>query len=435
MEYQKHLIKTIAAESHFWPRIDKKYDDVGIAQMTRQQNVLNVINELPPKALLRAIKLLAINDTGRDGQEFVADLLQKVFRKEIEYLIENKDTLNFENFLAQFGDPDMSTSKILRLTSIYLHLRNIMSLPADESDLLKRITRAETNSEIDFLPAAESEKMAKDWLKSHNFKSLNELSYDEKLFTADFMPLGVITKRENIPLRAYENYVISKNDVSEMIDIANRFRMPYDINRLLTNGYILKSLAKYADECKNAYLDLALSAEVSPTKKAKSEIAKLHAEIERLHADLSKKQDLLNDAQLKLDKQQRLATSAGEELEELKSYVAVLEQQLDRADGTINAADDFITPDFTGKKVVVVGGHDNWQQKLRVRFADFTFIAVDDNDFDVNLVRAADLIIFNFAHCSHKQFYRLKKYCDMSKIVYVTSTNIDVLMRQVAGKD
>ena len=81
-----------------------------------------------------------------------------------------------------------------------------------------------------------------------------------------------------------------------------------------------------------------------------------------------------------------------------------------------------------------MGGHANWQAKLHSHFSDFYFIPVDEFNFDTSVIKNADLIIFNFTHCSHKQFYRLRENVDKNKIIYVTNTNIDVLRRQIARK-
>ena len=306
MEYEKYLIKAIATESHFWRRIDKKYDEIGNFKVTQQREVLSVINELPPKALLRAIKLLVINESGADGQSFVADLLQKVYRKEIEFLINNKDTLTFEKFVETFGTYNQDTSWILRLIAIYVHMRKVMGLREDKSEMLQMIIRSENALDYQYTLSLNTLKMADTWLKNHgNVKSLNDLSYDESLFSDSFLAFETITKKENIPMRAFENYKITKNDIAEMIDIANSINRPYDLNKYLTIGFILKSLAKYANESKQAYLELALSEDASPTKSAKKEFAKLNAEIISLRTILNEKQNALNDLQLSFDRLRR----------------------------------------------------------------------------------------------------------------------------------
>lgn len=436
MEYEKYLIKAIAAESHFWRRIDKKYDEIGNFKVTRQREVLSVINELPPKALLRAIKLLVINESGADGQSFVADLLQKVYRKEIEFLINNKDTLTFEKFVETFGTYNQDTSWILRLIAIYVHMRKVMGLREDKSEMLQMIIRSENALDYQYTLSLNTLKMADTWLKNHgNVKSLNDLSYDEALFSDSFLAFETITKKENIPMRAFENYKITKNDIAEMIDIANSINRPYDLNKYLTIGFILKSLAKYANESKQAYLELALSEDASPTKSAKKEFAKLNAEIISLRTILNEKQNALNDLQLSFDRLRRQQDETAADLEKLGDYAETLEKQLDAwADQELESEENYTLPDFSDKKVIVMGGHANWQAKLHSHFSDFYFIPVDEFNFDTSVIKNADLIIFNFTHCSHKQFYRLRENVDKNKIIYVTNTNIDVLRRQIARK-
>lgn len=432
MDYQKYLIKAMAVEKRFWPRIDKKYDDIGNFRVEQQQKTLNIINELPAEALLRAIKLLVINENGKDGRDFIADLFGKIFKKEIDFLIKNKENLNFEEYISKFGTLNIGKTDITRLASVYIHVRRCMGLPDDPSKLLQDIIKTESSLDNNFIPSAESEKMATAWLVAHkNIKTLNQLTYDADLFTAEFLPLELVTKAENIPLRAFEDYKFTKKDIADMIDIANSFNRPYNLNKYLTTAFILKSLARYAESCKNAYLKLALSEDASPGKALHAKNTKLTAEITALHTLLTNKQDALNKLQLDHDRLQKSAAAQAAELDKLQDYTEQLELQL-LAPEEDDVGSENIPLNFDGKKIVVIGGHEKWQQKLYERFNDWTFIATDQLNFDPAITAGADLIIFNFKYSSHGLFYRLRNNSDKNKVVFTAATNIDALLRQLA---
>ena len=425
MYYQPFLLRTIAMEPHFWPDIDKKYIELGVPGVVRTGKVISCINELPPKALLRAIKLLAINEQFT-GKQFTSDLMNKVFKKEIEafHKLHTKGNISFPAFLK--GSPeDMPMSQLTRKAAIFACLCDVVGQPTTD-ELVEEILLMEEDVSLNLPMKNEAIKMADDWLKKWgNPKTLNELNYIDDLYTDDYLPYGKVSVSENIPLRAVEEYVITKNDVREIVNIAQACGRPFDIDRLVVTSYIIKSLARYAEECKNAYLDMALSPDVATNKIKKADLAQKQHEIAQLNNLLEQKQEFLNALQIQYDRQKKRLDEQVNELQQLKEYTAALEVQLEAED---LAADDvnnvFVEPDTSNKRIVVIGGFFSWQQRLKEIFPNFIYIDTDDLSFDVNLVKGADLIFFNFLHASHGLYYRLKANCDNDKIAYIANNNI-----------
>ena len=437
--YRKYLLKALVEEKHYWSLIDRAYDEVvDHVRLVRTGSALNIMNELPPKALLRGLKMLALMNSGEPQKvmELQSTLFVKIFRKQIEYFEQQGENFSLLPFLHKFCSDKMTMSELLKNAACYIHLRRCADMEEDQSQELAEIFASAEAFDRQYQLSKESMRTATNWLQAHNKPmTLNELQYEEDLFTAEFKPLEEISKKENIPMRAYENYKLTKNDVADMIDIANAMGMPYNLNRYLTYSYIIKSLARYAAECKDSYLDLALSPEASPNKTIKKQLAKADAETAELNKRIVDKQELLNDLQQKFDRQQKALIQAQEEKARLEEYTALLEQQLEAAGMEHQEAEKIVpTPNLGGKRVVVIGGHDNWQQKVKEQFPAFTYINTDDLGFDVTLTRNADIIIFNFIHCSHGLFYRLRENCDKDKIIYIASNNIDNLKRRLASQ-
>lgn len=437
--YRKYLLKALVEEKRYWPLIDRAYDEVvDHVRLVRTGPALNIMNELPPKALLRGLKMLALMNSGEPQKvmELQSTLFVKIFRKQIEYFEQQGENFSLLPFLHKFCSDKMTMSELLKNAACYIHLRRCADMEEDQSQELAEIFASAEAFDRQYQLSKESMRTATNWLQAHNKPmTLNELQYEEDLFTAEFKPLEEISKKENIPMRAYENYKLTKNDVADMIDIANAMGMPYNLNRYLTYSYIIKSLARYAAECKDSYLDLALSPEASPNKTIKKQLAKADVEIAELNKRIVDKQELLNDLQQKFDRQQKALRQAQEEKARLEEYTALLEQQLEAAGMEHQEAEKIVpTPNLDDKRVVVIGGHDNWQQKVKEQFPAFTYINTDDLGFDVTLTRNADIIIFNFIHCSHGLFYRLRENCDKDKIIYIASNNIDNLKRRLASK-
>lgn len=437
--YRKYLLKALVEEKHYWTLIDRAYDEiVDKVRLVRTGSALNIMNELPPQALLRGLKMFALMNSGdpQKVKELQSTLFVKIFRKQIEYFEKQGESFSLLPFLQKFCSDKMTMAELLKYASCYIHLRRCADMEEDQSPELAEIFASAEAFDRQYQLSKDAVRTATEWLNAHDKPAtLNELEYEEDLFTAEFKPLEEITKQENIPMRAYENYKLTRNDVANMVDIANAMGTPYNLNRYLTYSYIIKSLARYASECKDAYLDIALSPEASPTKTVKKQIAKLEQEIAEMNKRVDEKQELLNDLQQRFDRQQKALMQEQEDKARLEEYSALLEQQLEVTGTEYQEAEKIVpVPNLSGKKVVVIGGHDSWQQKVKEEFPDFIYINADNLGFDVNLTRTADAIVFNFLHCSHGLFYRLRENCDKEKIVYIASNNIDNLKRALAGE-
>lgn len=425
--YQLHLIKALCAEKRYWNTIDSVFDDVCVGkQITRVCKLVTTVNELPPQALLRAIKLLAIFDVDKEkAQEVFADIFSKVFRKQIDWC-ENQKELNFTAYMVKFYDETMSINEIAKLGAGYIHIRACLGFEEDDCEELRELFDGINCTEQPIEPSTETKKRVAEWLKAHNNPmTLNALSYDEDVYTSEMTPLELISKEENIPVRAYENYTFNRADINEMFELASLIGRPYSLNKYLGYAYMFKSLAKYAEECKNAYIDLAISPEASPNKTVKKQLSTLLKQIESFKIQIAEKQEKLNYLQQNFDRVNRKFMDVQEKYDELAEYTEILEQQLELANTPVPVQEDTQPISLDGKNVVVIGGHDSWQQKLKEVYTDFTYIPADDLGFDVNIVRNADIIVFNFIHCSHGLFYRLRENCDRKKIVYLASNNLN----------
>lgn len=422
------LVRAIALESHFWPDIDKKYIELKIPGMERTGKVISCINELPPKALLRALKLLVITEHP-DGKAFVNDLMHKVFRKEIERFdaMREANNINFWNLYAMDG-PDQSFLEMVRKAAIFTVLCNSIGHKIEDPDVLE-ILESEAGYTTDLPMADSAKKQADAWLKKWEYpSSLSDINCIEELYTKEYDIYSEVSISENIPLRAVENYKISKDEFREIVNIAQYVGAPYNINRLIVTSVIIKSLAKYAEECKNAYLDMALSPDIATNKIRKTELKKLERKIDQVNKSLEEKQQLLNSQQLQLDRLNKKLADQDEELQQLREYSVALEAQLETEDSEADeqlGAHELDVTKLKNKKIVVIGGFFSWQQRLKKIYPNFIYIDTDDLSFDVNLVKGADLILFNFLHASHGLYYRLKANCDNDKIAYIANNNLE----------
>ncbi len=124
----------------------------------------------------------------------------------------------------------------------------------------------------------------------------------------------------------------------------------------------------------------------------------LQQELEKLHDE---------DAELALEKEQ---------LKELQCTPKRLEKLL------------------RSKKILIMGGHVNWQNRIKEVYPKLTYIDSDNVNFDVSVLKTADYIFFNTLHCSHTLYFKVKenisagrdKQETKDKLVYINNNNVDV---------
>ena len=77
-----------------------------------------------------------------------------------------------------------------------------------------------------------------------------------------------------------------------------------------------------------------------------------------------------------------------------------------------------------------MGGHQIWQNKLKELYPYFNYIDSENVNFDINIVRNADIVLFNTLHCSHSLYYKMKNNVNngrmdcKDKVFYISSNNL-----------
>lgn len=441
MDTSSYIIKAIAGISNNWNKIDKKFAELRNIKLVRVQKSYSAINELPPKALLRAIKLLAILEVDRkEGVEFVTDLFVKVFQREIEFCEQHEADLNFNAFVLKFKDRYEKDMNLLTLAAVYLHIRTSLGLPQEENTLLSELVELSESDWFKYEPDSDSLVAAGKWLRQFkNPDTLRKLELTD-IFDSDLQILMEITKKVNVPSFAYENYKIPRKYLAYLLDgFSDDFFVDFDHAACL--AYIFYSLAMYADECKNSYLELAMSPESYGNTELKSSLTKAEAEIECLKKLLDAKQSELNDAQLKYDRLQRAYYSLSDEVTAF-SDTDTAPGATAKAVTNEPLAEPLVGPlavpearlDLKGKRVVVFGGAQGWQNKVSTLDKGISCVGVDDKAFDIDLAKNADVVVINFLYMNHAQYMRIKTVVPIEKIVYVGNNNLDILVQKLNAK-
>ncbi|WP_196592938.1 hypothetical protein [Pectinatus sottacetonis] len=92
-----------------------------------------------------------------------------------------------------------------------------------------------------------------------------------------------------------------------------------------------------------------------------------------------------------------------------------------------------IRKELTKKKIVIIAGFLEWQQRIKVKNPEFVFISATDVAFDMNLLDNADIVVINVKHAGHSQTLKAKNYAKKhgKKYILIGNTNEKQLLEQI----
>lgn len=165
------------------------------------------------------------------------------------------------------------------------------------------------------------------------------------------------------------------------------------------------------------------------------EIKRIQAEKKQLEDVILKQELQIAKLEKQLDAAKRQLQDFTQELSALRSYVYLLNQ----ADGEIS---EEILPDrgeiieeWKDKKVLVVGGHTNWQSKLREMFPKWQFLTARQSAQIGNVIGGKEIIVCNTAFLDHPSYYKLLSAKDKrQKLCYVHSNNMKKCLEELNGQ-
>lgn len=218
---------------------------------------------------------------------------------------------------------------------------------------------------------------------------------------------------------------------------------------VLEISYIVNTGGAFADGMHKAQRDEAIrrlkakNADLSGIIEQKqSELTTLHAEYEHLQYASAKEIDAL---QAELEEQKQLVEEILRDNELLRQLNARLEERVDALDTAEDEEEEgvalpnsYVQGRLKNLNVLIMGGHQVWQNRLKELYPDFKYLDSDNVNYDINITRNADIVFFNTLHCSHTLYYRMKNNINngraerKNKVVYISSNNLDYFKEMVS---
>lgn len=164
---------------------------------------------------------------------------------------------------------------------------------------------------------------------------------------------------------------------------------------------------------------------------------------ERTAAVLREKDQQLVKLERQLFKQSKLLASLQDELklknkllDDIKTEYRYMKECInsENNDMELPATVEYLdTKTVAALRVAVIGGRDDWQNRLKQKYPDFIFIGVKEVNYDVNVLDKADVIVFNWTYVGHSVYSKQKDYLGkFSKPLVYTRGNEEILLRELA---
>lgn len=218
---------------------------------------------------------------------------------------------------------------------------------------------------------------------------------------------------------------------------------------------MIANLCKYIQDMEEKYLyvcreieeleTLKIIREENTSEKIQNERMKLQYEkdISRINAEKKQLTDIISGQEVQISKLKRLLEQTETKLQEdtqelgaLRSYVYLMSEQEETfeqepQENELNRWIDFLKE----KKVLVIGGHVNWQNKLKELFPKWQFVTAKQGTLVGNVIKGRDVIVCNTMVLDHGCYYKVVAELDRrQQLCYVHSNNIEKCLGEIVAQ-
>lgn len=117
----------------------------------------------------------------------------------------------------------------------------------------------------------------------------------------------------------------------------------------------------------------------------------------------------------------------------LEERVDALDVAEDEAEESAVLPNSYVQGKLKSLNILIMGGHQVWQNRLKELYPYFNYIDSENVNYDINITRNADVVLFNTLHCSHTLYYRMKNNVNNGKVVYIGSNNLNYFKEIVSN--
>ena len=426
---------------------------------------------LSPTTALYYVKFRLLTEASKESIiDWFLNTLSKLYEGSYDYFKSANKALVFDDFKRDVLDKDNSMQEKLFHLVGYLagsrmacenhYEKKAVDYYLEKSTYLNVLQDRVTVEEIE-----RTERETKKWLKAHrspedllDFTKLPSIKEKIKFICQLMDTMG-------FPTYASFYYAMEPEVLQEIMAIVNKYSHLYNNDKNVRDLLIYFCYAVYnCIASGNSYVEEYLNEAISKEILRYTAIEKLDEskrDAEKMQSQLKLKQDSLNKIQLEydrlknkelsklkeeLEKQKQLQKELQEKINYLEEINSSLEANIEEMEAaaapsssTGNKPNSYVENKLKSYNILIMGGHQIWQNRLKEIYPYFTYVDSDNVNFDINITRNADFIFFNTLHCSHTLYYRIKNNVNngrtnnKEKIVLVSSNNLDYFKNLVTN--
>ena len=167
-------------------------------------------------------------------------------------------------------------------------------------------------------------------------------------------------------------------------------------------------------------------------KRHEEEVANLLLSKSKLEEIIAQQERLINRLQKNVEVQEKTIQTYKQELSTLLAYVNSVHSSSEEVFEDANEDYEERLKEWAEKKVLVIGGHINWQNKLKERFPDWQFVEAKQRTFDDGIVYGKEWVICNTEFLDHSTYYKVVSAIGKSqKLLFVHSNNLAKCMQEL----
>ena len=304
------------------------------------------------------------------------------------YWFSKKDEVTISEYISSLIDKDLERRKEIKETDI-------------DYDMYEKYDKNE-------LTYAEISKLKNDILGNGVYgKYINILN-------------GILLiQGENIQL-VFDKITITKKEIYGCIPSDNNEPTSKDKAALSILIYCYyKAIYTEMNSLKDLYFNSSKIEELKKRNKYIDEIHLKNEKIEVLSEELTKTKRKLLEENKELKKQlkqleienKRLKSEINNAIDNTKELSKLREYMFNQSTNEDIEENNTVDIDaLNSYKVVIVGGGTNWQNKMKEVLPNYTYISIENKNFDIKLLNNKDMIILNTSALSHSLYYKVINY-------------------------
>lgn len=174
------------------------------------------------------------------------------------------------------------------------------------------------------------------------------------------------------------------------------------------------------------------------------QMKKLQADYKRLQYTSEKE---IAELKAQLEEQKQLVEDFLKENQLMQQLNKTLEDRVDELDcpeeeaveETSIVPNSYVQGKLKSLNILIMGGHQVWQNRLKELYPYFNYIDSENVNYDINITRNADVVLFNTLHCSHTLYYRMKNNVNngreenKGKVIYIGSNNLNYFKEVISN--